>query len=441
MNSNRKGKPFSKGNPAKKSDSRSSDKKSFKGKTDFSGPSRSFSKKTNPKDRFKDSDKKRGGASSNGKTFSKDKSSSSGKFSDRAVRGEKKSFREDREKRPSFSGDKKFKPRNEGDSFKPDRKKSFTKDKPFSKGTTKGKSFNENSSFKSDKKSFSKDRPFSKEKSFKDKGDKKPRFKDSSFRKEVKQPNYSIEPPKGAAKVEKKGDGKIRLNKYIANSGICSRRDADQLISLGEVTVNGQIITELGYKVALSDQVTLNGRSISPEKLVYVILNKPKDFITTTDDPQERKTVMSLVSNACKERIVPVGRLDRNTTGLLLFTNDGDLAEKLTHPRKKVKKVYQADLDKPITKDDFEKIANGLRLEDGPVKVDALALVSADKKSVGIEIHEGRNRIVRRIFESLGYDVIRLDRVMYAGLTKKDLPRGHWRYLTEKEVIHLKYML
>jgi 23S rRNA pseudouridine2605 synthase len=232
---------------------------------------------------------------------------------------------------------------------------------------------------------------------------------------------------------------KIRLNKYIANSGVCSRRDADQLISLGEVSVNGKTVTELGFKVNKNDVVTLHGRRLKPEKHVYVLLNKPKDFITTTEDPQERKTVMSLVRNACKERIVPVGRLDRNTTGLLLFTNDGDLAEKLTHPSHKIRKIYQADLDKPITKEDFEKILKGLRLEDGPVKPDALAIVSPDKKSIGIEIHEGRNRIVRRIFEHLGYEVVKLDRVMYAGLTKKDLPRGHWRYLTEKEVIRLKH--
>jgi 23S rRNA pseudouridine2605 synthase len=234
-------------------------------------------------------------------------------------------------------------------------------------------------------------------------------------------------------------EANIRLNKYIADSGICSRRDADELIASGQIKVNGEVITQMGYKVSRNDAVTYNGKKINPEKLVYVLLNKPKDFITTTDDPQERKTVMDLVDNAAEQRIYPVGRLDRNTTGLLLLTNDGDLAEKLSHPSHKVKKVYQVLLDKPLAEEDFDKIMAGVTLEDGPAPVDELGYVIPDKTVVGVEIHIGRNRIVRRIFESLGYDVLGLDRVIYAGLTKKDLPRGDWRYLSQKEVIRLKH--
>lgn len=232
----------------------------------------------------------------------------------------------------------------------------------------------------------------------------------------------------------------IRLNRYIANAGVCSRREADKLIQDGEIKVNGKVVVELGYKVKKSDKVIYRGKKLNPEKLVYVLLNKPKDFITTTDDPQERRTVMHLVAKACDERIYPVGRLDRNTTGLLLLTNDGELAKKLSHPSHAVQKLYQVDIDKPITDEDFFKIQEGLMLEDGPAKVDEIGLVNETRKSLGIQIHIGRNRIVRRIFEHLGYKVIKLDRVMYAGLTKKDLSRGKWRFLTDKEVIKLKHM-
>jgi len=232
----------------------------------------------------------------------------------------------------------------------------------------------------------------------------------------------------------------IRLNRYISNAGVCSRRDADELIKEGRVQVNGVVIEEMGYKVKRSDVVKFDDKTLRAEKLVYLLLNKPKDYITTMEDPEDRKTVMNLIKNACDERIYPVGRLDRNTTGLLLFTNDGDLAKKLTHPSHNVKKIYQADLDKPLTEEDFEKIAGGkIELEDGPVKVDKVAIVSANRMSVGLEIHEGRNRIVRRLFEHLGYDVVKLDRVMYAGLDKKDLSRGKWKMLSEKEVIQLKH--
>jgi 23S rRNA pseudouridine2605 synthase len=233
----------------------------------------------------------------------------------------------------------------------------------------------------------------------------------------------------------------IRLNRYISNAGICSRRDADVLIESGEIKVNGKVVTELGYQVNPNDTVKYGNRVLNKEKMVYLLLNKPKDFITTTEDPDERKTVMDLVKNACEQRIYPVGRLDRNTTGLLLLTNDGELAEKLAHPSNNVKKVYQVELDKPITKDDYQKIVDGIELEDGKVTIDDLAIVSSDATTLGLEIHLGRNRIVRRLFEHLGYEVIKLDRVVYAGLTKKDLPRGNWRFLNEKEVITLKYLI
>ncbi len=239
---------------------------------------------------------------------------------------------------------------------------------------------------------------------------------------------------------EEDENGAIRLNRYIANSGVCSRRDADELIAQGLVEVNGKVITEMGYKVQPGDVVKYDGGTLRRELPVYLLLNKPKDFITTMDDPQERKTVMQLIAGACKERVYPVGRLDRNTTGLLVLTNDGALAEKLTHPSNKISKVYQVELNRPLDRSDLATIEEGgIVLEDGPVKVDEIAYTDNTRKVVGLEIHEGRNRIVRRIFEHLGYEVEKLDRTMYAGLTKKDLPRGNWRFLTEKEVIRLKY--
>ncbi len=237
------------------------------------------------------------------------------------------------------------------------------------------------------------------------------------------------------------GNEDLRLNRYIANAGICSRREADELIAAGEIKVNGQVVTEMGYKVAPTDTVQYGRKTLSREKTVYVLLNKPKDFLTTTDDPEGRKTVMDLVKNASKERLFPVGRLDRNTTGLLLFTNDGELAQKLTHPSNKISKIYQVELDKPITQEHVKQIQEGLMLEDGKAEVDEVALLGESNKFLGIEIHIGRNRIVRRIFEHLGYDVVTLDRVQYAGLTKKDLPRGNWRFLSEKEVVRLKYFM
>ena len=235
-----------------------------------------------------------------------------------------------------------------------------------------------------------------------------------------------------------KMDEKIRLNRFLANAGVCSRREADQFIESGCVTVNGKIVSELGFKVTLSDDVRFNGEQLNPERKVYLLLNKPKGFVTTTDDPQERKTVMDLVKKACNERIYPVGRLDKDTTGVLLFTNDGDLAKKLTHPSYNKKKIYHVFLDKPLTKNDLLKIAEGVDLEDGFIAADSINYVEDDKHEVGIEIHSGKNRIVRRIFSHLGYTVEKLDRVYFAGLTKKNLPRGRYRFLTQTEINHLK---
>jgi 23S rRNA pseudouridine2605 synthase len=248
---------------------------------------------------------------------------------------------------------------------------------------------------------------------------------------------------RGRKKSEKEDSGLIRLNRYISNAGICSRRKADELISAGVVSVNGEVVSELGYKVdPTKDMIRYNGELLKREKMVYVLLNKPKDYITTTDDPQERRTVMQLVEKASKERIYPIGRLDRNTTGLLLLTNDGDLADKLSHPKNNIVKLYHVELSKSLTQGDLNKIAFGLELEDGLIKPDMISYVQgATKKEVGIQIHSGKNRIVRRIFEHLGYEVVKLDRAVYANLTKKDLPRGRWRYLDEKEVIQLKHLI
>lgn len=237
-------------------------------------------------------------------------------------------------------------------------------------------------------------------------------------------------------------EGAMRLNKYIAHAGICSRREADELIAAGSVKVNGKVVTEMGYQVMPGDEVSYGGERLRSERLRYFLLNKPKGFITTTDDPQERRTVMMLMDGCCAERIYPVGRLDRATTGLLLFTNDGELAKKLTHPSTQVYKIYQVELNKPVTKEDMKKLLEGIELEDGPMHVDDIQYAAnggtIDKRVVGVELHSGRNRIVRRLFEALGYEVHKLDRVVFAGLTKKDLPRGRWRELTEKEVGFLK---
>jgi 23S rRNA pseudouridine2605 synthase len=313
--------------------------------------------------------------------------------------------KEDSGKKKSFS----FKDKKSGGSDK----KRFSKKNEESEGSGKKKfSFKDKDAKESDKKRFSsKDKPYKK-------FDKK---------------------HKPAAKTSvPKNDGLIRLNKYIANAGVCSRREADTLIESGVVTVNGKVVTAMGTKISPTDEVSYGGERLKNEKLVYLLLNKPKDFITTTDDPKGRRTVMMLVSNACKERIVPVGRLDRNTTGLLLFTNDGDIAKKLTHPKHTVQKIYHVFTDKNVKGTHLDELTEGIHLEDGFSKADSAAFTGKDKNQVGVEMHTGKNRIVRRLFEHLGYKVTKLDRVMFAGLTKKDLPRGRWRFLTEKEIAFLK---
>lgn len=255
-----------------------------------------------------------------------------------------------------------------------------------------------------------------------------------------RKPNRKVTSKREKSQDSSDSSGLIRLNKYLADAGICSRREADVHIAGGAVMINGKIVTTLGTKVSLTDKVQFGGETLNREKLKYFLLNKPKGFITTSKDPFDRRTVMALMEKACKERIYPVGRLDKNTIGLLMFTNDGDLAKKLTHPKHQIKKIYHVFLDKGISKSDLQKIADGFELEDGLIKVDKVSWVSSenDKKQVGIEIHSGKNRIVRRIFEHLGYKVLKLDRVFFAGLTKKDLQRGKFRMLSEKEVNILK---
>lgn len=312
-----------------------------------------------------------------------------------------------------------------------DRKKTFTKDK--------GKP-----------KSFDKKKTFAKDTDKVESADKKNSRTTSSFKKEgtggklpfKRKPLTKTDPNKPAVKTPKRvDDGTMRLNRYIANAGVCSRREADTLILSGAVAVNGVVITELGSRVNESDKVTVGKESIKHEQKVYVLMNKPKNFITSVSDPQGRKTVMQLVGKL-KQRVYPVGRLDRETTGVLMFTNDGDLAKKLTHPRHGIKKIYQVTTDKNVPQIHLNQIAEGLELEDGWIKADAVNYVGKgdDRREIGIEIHSGKNRIVRRIFEHLGYAVIKLDRVYFAGLTKKDLSRGQWRYLSDDEVNILKML-
>lgn len=289
---------------------------------------------------------------------------------------------------------------------------------------------------KGEKRLFDRDRYDDKSRNSYNRNENKENYRD-------KDPHKTFSIRKKKTVTEPKDDGLIRLNRFISNAGICSRRKADELITSGVISVNGEAVTELGTKIdPAKDEVRYNGERLKREKMVYVLLNKPKDFITTTDDPQERRTVMQLVAKASKERIYPVGRLDRNTTGLLLLTNDGSLAEKLSHPRNNISKIYHIELSRNLTQGDFNKIQFGIELEDGFIKPDDISYVQGGSKSeIGLQIHSGKNRIVRRIFESLGYEVLKLDRVVYANLTKKDLPRGRWRYIEERELLHLKHII
>ena len=419
-----------------------------------------------------------GGLSGDRKSFGDRRSSGEGRSSDdKKPYGEKKSFGEKRsygekksygDKKPY--GDKKSfgdkKPFGEKRSY--GAKKSFGEDKPYGEKKSFGRkrSFDNNDSAGErkpygekrsygDKKSFGDKKPFGEKKSFGEKrpyGDKKSfagkkpfRERKSFVESKIDNERRRSEVPAGevreaqGAPEQVVGDGLIRLNKFISNSGVCSRREADDLIKMGVITVNGVTVTEMGHKVKPTDDVRHDGKRLTAEKPVYILLNKPKGFITTTDDPQERNTVMQLIAGACKERVYPVGRLDRNTTGLLLLTNDGDLTDKLTHPSFNAKKIYKVELDKPLTKNDFQKIVDGVRLEEGNAIVDDLAIVSDDSMTVGIELHIGWNHVVRRIFNALEYDVVKLDRVVYAGLDKKDLKRGQWRFLKSDEIVRLKH--
>ncbi|WP_207535456.1 pseudouridine synthase [Desertivirga arenae] len=381
--------------------------------------------------------KSRSGGSSFGKKRFEGGRSSEGGF-------EKKSFGDKKFGDKKF-GDKKFGDKKFGDKKFGDRDKKF--------GDTERKFGDRDKKFGDSERKFGdRDKKFGDRKPFEERksGEKRPRStgeRKSFDRNEGREWTHEerLAPTTRARQngPSSKEPDLIRLNRYIANAGICSRRKADELIEAGVVSVNGEVVSELGFKVnPAKDVIRYNGETLKREKMVYVLLNKPKDYITTTDDPQERRTVMQLVDKASRERIYPVGRLDRNTTGLLLMTNDGDLAEKLSHPRNNITKIYHVELSKSLSQGDFNKIEFGLELEDGLIKPDNVSYVQgASKREIGIQIHSGKNRIVRRIFEHLGYEVVKLDRVVYANLTKKDLPRGRWRYLDEKEIVQLKHFI
>ncbi len=404
-------------------------------KNGFDGEKKSYSSNRTFKPKFND-DKKRS-FDGDKKSYSSSSRTSKSRFGD-----DNKSSGYDKE-RKSFLGGRTSKPRDS------DNEENFESKRPYNK--TEGgfkkeygnkkfdskprRSYDKDSSEGGEKRPYQKrsfdgaKKPFNKRRS--EDGEREPSFSDNFEYKKHYKPNRT-------QILEKEGDGLIRLNKFIANSGVCSRREADELIASGVVKVNGEIVTELGYKIKPEDRVHFGDRLIRGEKPVYILLNKPKDFITTSKDPQNRRTVLDLLTTV-KERVFPVGRLDRNTTGLLLLTNDGDLAEKLTHPRKNVEKIYHVELDKKLTEKDFKEFEAGVELEDGFFKPDEIAYVEGENKShVGVKLHSGKNRIVRRFFETLNYKVIKLDRVVYAGLTKKGLPRGKYRPLEDEEVAFLK---
>ncbi|MGJ1263828.1 pseudouridine synthase [Sphingobacterium spiritivorum] len=417
-----------------KSKGNSSRSEKSSGYNDNKSPRKSFSKSSDSNDRPDRFEKTEGGKTGGYKKSFDGKKS----FGEKRSFGEKKAFGDKK-----AYGDKK--PFGEKSAF--GEKKGFGDRKPFGDKKAYGDRKSGSDKRFGDQK-FSKSGPRDKNRDFGDnrKFD-KPYKKSFETSEDAEQRTFAKRRPNSRTVKQATSDyddnGMIRLNRYISNAGICSRRKADELITAGVISVNGEVVTELGSKVdPAKDEIKYNGERLKREKMVYVLLNKPKDYITTTDDPQERRTVMQLVANATKERIYPVGRLDRNTTGLLLLTNDGNLAEKLSHPRNNISKIYNVELDKSLNQGDFNKIVFGLELEDGFVKPDDLSYVQGgSKREVGIQIHSGKNRIVRRIFESLGYDVVKLDRVVYANLTKKDLPRGRWRYLEEKELIQLKHLI
>lgn len=418
--------------------------KPFRGKSDNPfARKREFDRDENPERRSSDTRGRRDdGERPERKTFSRDQSSdrSDNPFTRRrAADNDERAPRRDDDSRGRRS-----------DEEKPERK-------PFSREQSAGRSdnpFTRKRNAESDERPARRDddtrdsqdgddterRPFGRKKSFENRevkdsrGERRPR-KSFTEGKTISSKGYK---DRGDA-VEEKPE-KMRLNRYIANSGVSSRREADEIIKMGLVTVNGKTITEMGYQVQPGDVVKHEGKMLRAEKHVYVLMNKPKGYLTTTRDPEDRMTVLELVGSHIKERIYPVGRLDRNTTGLLLLTNDGALAEQLSHPSYNVKKIYKVELDRPLARHDFEKIGQGVQLEEGRAMVDDIAIVSEDAKTVGLEIHIGWNRVVRRIFESLEYQVMKLDRTIYAGLDKKDLPRGKWRHLREEEIIRLKHL-
>ena len=409
---------------------RGDSKKSFKSSR---GDSKDFSKPRRSYDRNDQSDKPGGNFRKRSEGFSREN-------------------RDDVKKPSRFgkpSGEGNFKRRSEGGSFSRDNRNDSKRPSRFNKSSEEGNFKKRSEGFKPRDEKFSRprdnDRDDSKRSKFSDKeerGEKKGFFSKLTRGGKAFTRNAAPAPEYGKAIEKSKedlGSDKIRLNRYISNSGVCSRREADELIKMGLVTVNGTVVTEMGHKVSRKDVVKYDGKTLRAEKPVYILMNKPKGFLTTTKDPQDRNTVMQIIAESVKERVYPVGRLDRNTTGLLLLTNDGELADKLMHPSHNVKKIYKVDLDKPLTKADFEKIKKGVHLEEGKAIVDDLAMVSPDNKTIGIEIHIGWNRVIRRIFESLGYEVVKLDRSVYAGLDKKDLSRGHWRHLTREEVVRLKH--
>ena len=386
----------------------------------------------------KPSDNRRTGRSSekSGRPVrSKDSKPASEKRSFKSKEGSAESSFRERSPKPEFKKPG-FK-RDSNSSDKPSRsrsadprgeKKSFGSDKPFKARSFRPRTDEANVSDSDSPRSFEKkDNTFGK-KVFRPGGDK-------PFR--TGRPSFKDKPKRSTAKRAE--DGSIRLNKHVASTGLCSRREADEMIKAGVISVNGEAVTELGTKIMPGDEVRYNGERLKREKMLYLLLNKPKDYVTTAKDPFAKRTVMDLVKDACLERIYPVGRLDRNTTGVLLFTNDGDLTRKLTHPSYNKKKIYHAFLDKNFSHDDLRKVAEGFELEDGFVKADEVHYADpVDKKQVGVEIHSGKNRVVRRIFEHLGYKVTKLDRVFFAGLTKKGLQRGEWRFLTTQEIASVK---
>ncbi|WP_293945829.1 pseudouridine synthase [Sphingobacterium sp. UBA7249] len=423
---------------------------SFK-RSDRSDSSRSFDRKEgsfDKRDNFKRSDRSDSSRSFDRKEGSFDKRDSF-KRSDRSDssrsfdRKEGSFDKRDSFKRSDRSDSSRSFDRKEGSFDKRDSFKRFDRSDSSRSFDKKEGSFDKRDSYKrfdkDERPSSGRSRSFDKPSNRKFDGDRSRSFDEN---KSFDDKQYSKRPKK-KAETSTEDDGLIRLNRYIANAGICSRRKADELIAAGVIWVNGEPVSELGTKVdPATDEIRYNNERLKREKMVYVLLNKPKDYITTTDDPQERHTVMELVSKATKERIYPVGRLDRNTTGLLLMTNDGNLAEKLSHPRNSISKIYNIELNKSLTQGDFNKINFGIELEDGIIKPDDLSYVQGgSKREIGIQIHSGKNRIVRRIFESLGYEVVKLDRVVYANLTKKDLPRGRWRYLEEREIVQLKHLM